>query len=162
VKEVSVSKRIENYDVNVLPGHWLGTGLLFRGNSCGGIFCLFIFNPRFCVAEFILARQQQFIANLRAGFSVRFGLLWFGFLFELLREIDNVSHKNAYYSLSWVVRALFADHLRTGPVRSQNRTLSNCLGANPCRFSTRFVAKLGFRFQGKIGLDFGKGEAKAV
>jgi hypothetical protein len=79
VKEVSVSKRIENYDVNVLPGHWLGKGLLFRGNSCGGIFCLFIFNPRFCLAEFILVRRQQLIANLRAGLNVRFRLLGFGF-----------------------------------------------------------------------------------
>jgi hypothetical protein len=36
------------------------------------------------------------------------------------------------------------------------------MGVNGCRFSTGFVAKIGYRFQGKNEIGLGMGKAKAV
>ena len=145
----------------MLAGHRPGAGLLFRGSACGAIVWLFLFNPRFGLAVFILTGRWRFALRLRVSVGCRFGFLWFEFLFELLREIDNISHTKRLLQIELDDSDR---HLRPSggrSVRARRIERSQTAWAlTAVVFRQSLSKKLGFRFQGKIGLVFEKGEAK--
>ena len=97
------------------------------GQLLGGIFCRSSLISGSAWPNSSRARPQQFIGQPPCWtLGVRFGLLWFEFLFELLPEIDNLTHKKSSYQFELMFRTV--DPRPSGSrtaARSQNRTHSN-------------------------------------